>query len=52
MVDPEAPSPWLRTLVSREKDAPGAGLLSLTVGESTTRSGEEEGDVVTTAVTS
>ena len=39
MVLPAALPPWLRTVALSVRDAPASGLLSLTVGVPTTRSG-------------
>ena len=39
MVVADRPVPWLRTVALKVKEAPAAGLLVVTVGASTRRSG-------------
>ena len=46
----EAPTPWLRTVAVSVKRARVIGLLSLTAGDSTTRSGAGGGRMLTPMV--
>ena len=51
MVLPAAALPWLRTVALRVKVAPVSGLLELTIGASTTRSGAGAAPTVTATAT-